>query len=186
MELALEAVKSTNLVYYDKYQYEEVTVEGCTIQDLPLVPANRTKKSYKEFFQHVPNVSEQELQSIQAAFVDGTLNLPGLPDCVRPRDYTSGCRLCASSSAFSQPVFCQHDVLHYPIVDAGSARLLARSDSQCFANTVFCTILVDAGSARVLALSQGHGFVNMVCYYFITVGNEPGARRNIAVSSFQV
>lgn len=71
-------------------------------------------------------------------------------------------------------------------MDAGSARVLARSDSQCFANTVFCTILVDAGSARVLALSQGHGFVNMVCYYFITVGNEPGARRNIAVSSFKV
>ena len=94
MELALEAVKSTNLVYYDKYQYEEVTVEGCTIQDLPLVPANRTKKSYKEFFQHVPNVSEQELQSIQAAFVDGTLNLPGLPDCVRPRDALGeACRL---------------------------------------------------------------------------------------------
>ena len=31
----------------------------------------------------------------------------------RPRLYTSGCRLCASSGAFSQPVFCQDGVLHY-------------------------------------------------------------------------
>lgn len=64
MELALEAVKSTNLVYYEKHQHEED----------------------KEFFQHVPNMSDQELQSIQAAFVDGSLNLAALPDCVRPRD----------------------------------------------------------------------------------------------------
>ena len=45
-------------------------------------------------------------------------------------------------------------------VDAGFARVLARSHSQCFANTVFCIMLLDAGSARVLALCQGHGFVN--------------------------
>ena len=90
------------------------------------------------------------------------------------------CLACSHSQSFANMVFCTI------LVDAGFARVLARSHSQCFANTVFCTILVDAGSARVLALSQGHGFVNMVCYYFITVGNEPGARRNIAVSSFKV
>ena len=83
------------------------------------------------------------------------------------------------SHCFANTVFCT------TLVDAGFVRVLARSHSLCFANTVFCSRLVHAGFVRVLALSQGHGLVNMAWYCFRTVGNEPGAHRNIAVSSLK-
>ena len=94
MELALEAVKSTNLVYYEQYQHHDITVEGASIDDLPLVPPTRGKKGFKEFFQYIAQISEEDLQAIQTAFMDGNLNLAALPASVRPRDALGdACRL---------------------------------------------------------------------------------------------
>ena len=94
MELALEAVKSTNLVYYEDYQYTEVTAEGSSMAELPLVPASRTKKNYKEFFQFVSQISAADLQAIHVAFADGKLNIAALPDSVRPLSFMGeACRL---------------------------------------------------------------------------------------------
>ena len=94
MELALEAVKRTNLVYYEQYQHHDITVEGASIDDLPLVPPTRGKKGFKEFFQYIAQISEEDLQAIQTAFMDGNLNLAALPASVRPRDALGdACRL---------------------------------------------------------------------------------------------
>ena len=83
MELALEAVKSTNFVYYEDYQYTEVAAEGSSMAELPLVPASRTKKNYKEFFQVVSQISAADLQAIHVALADGKLNIAAFPDSVR-------------------------------------------------------------------------------------------------------
>ena len=94
MELALEAVKSCNLLYHEAHTYTQVAAGGCTLADLPLIPANRSKKGHKEFFQTIKNISADHVKGIQDAFVDGKLDIATLPAIVRPRDALGeACRL---------------------------------------------------------------------------------------------
>ena len=47
-----------------------------------------------EFFQYIAQISGEDLQAIQTAFMDGNLNLAALPASVRPRDALGdACRL---------------------------------------------------------------------------------------------
>ena len=94
MELALEAVKNMNILFYEEHMHTEVTQQGVTLEELPLVPATRAKRAYKEFFQVVANISHADLQSIKDAFAEGQLRISTLPVSVRPRTARAdSCRL---------------------------------------------------------------------------------------------
>lgn len=86
MEMSLEEAKNHLLVYYDQYNYKEVTEGAVSIDMLPLVSATRTKKAHEEFFHIVRNVSAADQNSIRSAFRDGQFNVAALPACVRPAD----------------------------------------------------------------------------------------------------
>ena len=67
MDLAMGAANSYVLMYYDKYKHVQVTDGHLSLQDLPLVPITKGKKSYKEFFQIVRGVPLADQEAIRAA-----------------------------------------------------------------------------------------------------------------------
>ena len=86
MDIALEAAKNHILEYYEQYQVIDVMEGATTLSELPLVAAPRGKKSMKEFFLIVRNISQSDREAIGGAFVDGSLNVAALPTSVRSRD----------------------------------------------------------------------------------------------------
>ena len=90
------AANSYVLMYYDKYKHVQVTDGHLSLQDLPLVPITKGKKSYKEFFQIVRGVPLADQEAIRAAIrPDGSdLIQSALPNSVRPTDSLGeSCRL---------------------------------------------------------------------------------------------
>ena len=86
MDAALEAAKNHILEYYEHYQVIDVPEGATALAALPLVPAPRGKKSMKEFFHIVNNISHSDREAIVGAFVNGSLNVAALPVSIRPRD----------------------------------------------------------------------------------------------------
>ena len=86
MDAALEAAKNHILEYYEHYQVIDVPEGATALAELPLVPAPRGKKSMKEFFHIVNNISQSDREAIVGAFVNGSLNVAALPVSIRPRD----------------------------------------------------------------------------------------------------
>lgn len=92
MDVVMAEVGSMFLVYTDSLQHLEVKDGKFTFFGLPLVsPPSGSKKSFKEFFQIVHNVSAEDQAAIRSAMSAAvasrsTPRLPDLPISVRPKD----------------------------------------------------------------------------------------------------
>ncbi|CAJ1368555.1 unnamed protein product, partial [Effrenium voratum] len=92
MDVVMAEVGSMFVVYTDSLQQLEVKDGKFTFSDLPLVsPPSGSKKSFKEFFQIVHNVSAEDQAAIRSAMSAAvasrsTPRLPDLPISVRPKD----------------------------------------------------------------------------------------------------
>ena len=78
--------------YLDHLEHRTISNAKFVLDDLPLVaPAPGSKKSFKEFFQIVRNISLADQQAIHAAMSQAAASksaprFPDLPPCVRPGD----------------------------------------------------------------------------------------------------
>ena len=87
MDVCLAEATSHYVHYLDTLQYAEVSNGNFTVEALPLIkPPRQSKKSFKEFFHIVPNISTEDQEVIRAVMSEDPLCISRLPNSVRPRD----------------------------------------------------------------------------------------------------
>ena len=87
MEVCLAEAASYYVNYLDSLQHAEVSNGKFTMDALPLVQSSRqSKKSFKEFFHVVPNISTEGQEVIRAVMSEDPLCISRLPNSVRPQD----------------------------------------------------------------------------------------------------